>query len=137
LKSQNVSKERLNAGREFGSRLIRDPDFATSLPVQIDTGEAAVMTVSSRERMKSFFARVDEIGLPLTVAMRHKGALMTISVRPIEVVENREDQPVLSVHPNITMGMMADVLWQSAGSLIVHLGEPEDAWNADYEVVGV
>jgi hypothetical protein len=132
-----VGQQRLNAARELGSRLIRDPHLRTSMPHQ-ESGDQPVMVVAANERIQRFFARADIIELPLTIAVRHEGQLAIVFVRPVEGTGHQHDDwdNVLNVHPNITMGMMVDTLWNSGGSILVHLVEDdEDAWETDYEVV--
>jgi hypothetical protein len=133
--ARSISKQRLNTARDVGSKIVRDPHFRSSLAADA-SGERHIMVVAANERMLRFFARSEEIGLPLTVAVRHRGQLAVVHVRGVDSLVEHEHEAgtALKVHPNITMGMMVDALWDSDGSLLVHLIEPEEERQIDYEV---
>lgn len=131
-----VSAQRRRIAREVGSQLIRDAGFGASLPMQTN-GDRAIMVVAPNERARSFFARAETIGLPLTIAVRWHQRLHTLHVREVEDAEHVHiEDEAWAIAPSVTMGMVLDALRVKDGSLLLHLEEPENI-QVDYEVVGV
>ena len=134
--SRKVTSERLRTAADVARSILGDSDAGSSLPAQ-ESGERNIMVVSARERMGSVLARIEKIGLPLSIALRRRGGLVTFQVRAVPEDNHVHDDDVWRIGATVTISMLADALREKGGSLLLHLTETDLNNEVDYEVVGV
>jgi hypothetical protein len=97
-------------------------------------GKPHVIVAVPNERIGSVFSRVGDLGGEATIAVGGpRKSLTLLAVRGIEGHCHEPDEPLL-VHPNITVKMLIDSLWQYGGSGLLHISERSFDDDGDYEL---
>lgn len=131
-----MAGERFAAGRRAVSAFLHDDSLRRSLPRNVD-GEAHILVALPKDSIGKVLRDLTRIGMPLTLVVDDPSdnGVRSVRVTPSGDSVHIHDEDVFQVHPNITVRMLLDAVWDQGGSLTMHVSEPEAVREADFEVM--